>query len=373
MKRLNICLITLKFPPDSQDGEARVFRAYYDYLKSQGHNVKVITGKWQKKIKDPNIIQLKLITKRFLWIPQFNYKVALFLIKNKLNFDIIHGNGPKGTFPIILANQKKFISTIHDLGPFETSFHKIPLAKFFLKFIAKKSTYITTVSEFVKTELKYFIPQINSNIIFNFYNGIDSRFKPYPNEAIKIREELNIDGPVILYIGRIASYKGVEDIIRAFRIAKEEIPDLNLVIGGLPDYSMEKSYHQWKNSFKDIKFIGFISDDEIPFYYTMGDIFITYSYASEGFGLTPLEAIACGTPVICSSIMVFREILQDSAIFVPPKNSKLLAKEIVKLLKDKELREGLIKKSQIYIQKYRWDVIGNKLENLYYQFQKLNH
>ncbi|MFX1406009.1 MAG: glycosyltransferase family 4 protein [Promethearchaeota archaeon] len=371
MEKLKICLISLKFPPDDKDGEAQVFREYYDFLRSKGHNVTVITGKWKKKLKDPNIIQINIIRKRFLWIPQFNFKVALFLIKNKSNFDIIHGNGPKGTFPIILANVKKFISTIHDLGHFETNFYKIPIAKILLRYIAKRSTYITTVSEFVKKEFKYFIPQVDNNKIFNFFNGIDKKFKPYPNEAMKLRNKLNIEGPVLLYIGRIAPYKGVEYIIKAFQIAKAEIPNLNLVIGGLPDYSMEKSYYQWKNSYKDIRFVGFISDEELAFYYSMGDVFITYSHASEGFGLTSIEAIACGTPVICSSIMVFREILQDNAIFVPPKNSKLLAEEIINLLKNKELRESLISKSHNYIQKYRWDIIGNKLEKLYFQFKKL--
>ena len=100
----------------------------------------------------------------------------------------------------------------------------------------------------------------------------------------------------------------------------------------------------------------------------MGDIFITYSYASEGFGLTPIEAIACGTPVICSSISVYKEILEDNAFFVPPKNPSLLAKEIIKLIKDDEKRSMMIKKAQQFIKRYTWDSVGKKLEEAYEKF-----
>ena len=121
---------------------------------------------------------------------------------------------------------------------------------------------------------------------------------PYPQEAKKLRENMKIDGPVVLYIGRIAFYKGVDDIIAAYYIAKKEIPDLNLVIGGTPDFQMAKKYEEWKIKYTDIHFVGYVEDQKLPYYYSMGDVFVTYSFASEGFGLTPIEAIACGTPLL---------------------------------------------------------------------------
>ena len=117
MDKLNICLISLKIPPDSQDGAAKFFRGIFDFLKDQGHNVKLLTAQWHNKLKDPDIIQIKIIKKRFLWIPHFYLGVIKYLKSHK--FDIIHGNSPKATIPVILSNKKRFISTIHDLGPFE--------------------------------------------------------------------------------------------------------------------------------------------------------------------------------------------------------------------------------------------------------------
>jgi len=366
MNKLNICLVSLTFAPDTQDGAAKFFTGIYNYLKNQGHNVKVITGKWNIELLDPNLFQINIVRRRFFWFPQFNLHAINYLKKNE--FDIIHGNSPKGTLPIILTNQKQFISTIHDLGPFETSFTRIPIEKFLIKYAVNKSTYITTCSEFIRREIKYYIPNIDINKIYNLYSAIEEKYKPLPKEAQKLKEKLNIKGPVLLYIGRIAKYKGVNDIIKAYIIAKKEIPELNLVMGGKPDFYMEKIYQEWKQKFKDIHFVGFIDEKEIPAYFSMGDIFVTYSYASEGFGLTPIEAIACGTPVICSSLIAYREVLKDHAIFVPPRNPKELAKEIINLLKDDSKRQLLVKKAQKFITRYSWDEVGKKLEILYQKF-----
>jgi len=366
MKKLKICLVSLTVSPDSADGEAKVIRAIFEYLKKQGHNVKLITGKWNKDLDDADIVQFDLVRKRFFWAPHFYYKVIKFLRNNK--FDIVHANSAKAALPIILSNQKRFICTIHDFTPFETNLTRIPLEKFLIKYVSKKASVITTVSNYVKQEFQYFIPKIDKNKIVTIYNGIEEKYKPYPVEAQRLKEKLNIKGPVLLYIGRIASYKGVGGIIKAYRLVKNEIPNLNLVIGGRPDYLTEKMYNNWKNENKDIYFMGYLPEEEVPFYYSMGDIFITFSSSSEGFGLTPLEAISCGTPVICSSISVYREILKNHVWFVPPKDTKKLAEKIKLLLNDNELRRDIVKGAQVFIKKYSWNAVGKRLEEEYKNF-----
>ncbi len=366
MKKLKICLVSLTIPPDRQDGAAKFFRGIFEYLKQQGHDVYLITGKWGIDLGDPRIKQVKIIKKRFLWMPQFALKIIHFLRSN--DFDIIHANAPKGALPVILARKKKFITTIHDLGPFETKFTKIPVEKILIKQVVQKSTILTTCSEFIRKEINYFVPEVNLNRIFNLYSAIEDKFKPYPKEAQQLKDKLGIKGPVLLYIGRVAHYKGVGDIIKAYKIAKEQIPDLTLVIGGEPDFSTRKKYDEWKNNHRDIYFVGFVSNEEIPYYYSMGDIFVTYSHASEGFGLTPVEAIACGTPVICSSLLAYKEVLQDNAVFVQPREPNKLGIEIVRLIKNDDLRSNLIEKAQKFIKRYTWFEVGKKLENVYHKF-----
>ena len=366
MRKLKICLVSLTIAPDSQDGSAKFFRGIYDYLKRQGHDVTLYTGKWNVELDDPNINQIGLIKKSYFWIPQFSYKIIKYL--KKQNFDIIHGNGPKGSLPLLLMPHKKFIATLHDLGPFEPTFSLIHIEKYLFKAVAKKAKFLTTCSEFIKNEINLHIPTVDIKKTYNLYSAIEDKFRPYPKEAQKLKEKLGIQGPILLYIGRIALYKGVQYLISAYKIAKKTIPDLNLVIGGKPDFYMEKYYKSWKQNYKDIHFIGFISEEDIPIYYSMGDIFVNYSYASEGFGLTPLEAIACGTPVICSSIFPYKEVLKDNAIFVTPKNPELLATEIINLIKDDSLKRKIVRKAQEFIERYTWEAVGKKLETIYREF-----
>ncbi len=366
MDKLSICLVGLTFPPDRQDGEAKFLGGIYQYLKKNGHDVRVITGKWEKDLNDSRITQVNLIAKRFFWFPQFNAAVVKYLRSH--DFDVIHGNGPKGSFPIVLARQKHFISTIHDLGPFETQYLKIPATKMLIKAVAERASSITTCSDIIRHELKHFVPKVDLNNIYNLYSAIEEKYRPYPNEAQKLKERLNIDGPIILYIGRVTSYKGINDIIAAYQLAKQEVPNLTLVVGGTPDYFMKKTYEEWKRKYSEIRFVGFVPENEIAFYYSMADIFVTYSYAAEGFGLTPIEAIACGAPVIASSILAFKEVLKDNAILVAPKRPDLLAKEILHLLKNAEMRSALVEKAQKFVQKYKWDTVGKRLEEVYGKF-----
>jgi len=368
MKKLRICLVSLTVSPDSTDGEAKVIRSIFEYLKKQGHDVTLIAGKWNEDLEDPDIIQVNLIRKRFLWLPLFNFKVIKYLRKSK--FDVIHANSPKAALPVILSGKKRFITVLHDFIPFETKLTSIPIEKNLIKYTAKKSTFIITVSNMVKKQFNKYLPKINQEKIYTIYNGIEDIFRPFPKEAKHLKEKLNIKGPVLLYIGRITQYKGVDHLIEAYKIMQKNIPDLNLIIGGKPDYLMEKQYEQWKSRNPDIHFLGFIPDAIVPHYYSMADAFVSYSSSSEGFGLTLLESISCGTPVVCSSIPVFQEILQENAIFVPPNNPKILAREIENLLKNETKRKQLVEKAMKFIQKYSWDSVGKRLEKVYEKFLK---
>lgn len=173
MKKLKICLISLTVSPDRADGEAKVVRALFEYLKQQGHNVKLITGKWNKDLEDPDIIQFNLIRKRFLWVPHFYYKVIKFLRTH--SFDIIHANSAKAALPIILSNRKKFFCTIHDFTPFETELTTIPIERLLIKYVSKRASIITTVSNFVKREFQHYIPRIDKKKIVTIYNGIEKK------------------------------------------------------------------------------------------------------------------------------------------------------------------------------------------------------
>ncbi|MHA1804849.1 MAG: glycosyltransferase family 4 protein [Promethearchaeota archaeon] len=367
MDKLKICLISLTISPDIQDGSAKFFRGIFNYLKSKHHEVQLITGLWNHELHEEYLYQIKVIKKSYLWAPQFIFKTLQFIQKAN-SFDIIHCNGPKGALPLLFRKSPRFISTIHDLGPIETRLSSISLEKFLIQQVIHKSTFITTCSKFIKEEITRYFPDVEKSKIYNLYSAIEEKFRPHPQEAKKLKEKLQIDGPILLYIGRITQYKGIEDLIKAYTLVKQKIKNVTLVIGGVPDFSMEKMYHQWKKKYEDIHFVGKVPDYQLPWYYSMGDLFITCSIAGEGFGLTPIEAIACGNPVICTSLRTYIEVLRDNAIYVEPRHPKQLAERIVDLLENKDKRIKLVNKARQFITRYTWKSVGEKLEKVYELF-----
>jgi glycosyltransferase involved in cell wall biosynthesis len=200
--------------------------------------------------------------------------------------------------------------------------------------------------------------------------AIDPVFKPMPDKANKLKERLKISGPVLLYIGRIAFYKGIGNIIQAYKSAKKEIPDLNLIIGGNPTLKMQKTVEKWKTNNPDVIFYGMIPDAEMPIFYSMADIFITYSYASEGFGITPVESLACETPVICSSLPAYKEILLHFATFVEPKRPDLLSTAILQHFKNPSKFREIVNSSKDFLKQYTWKEVVNRIESVYEDYLK---
>ncbi len=361
MNKLKICLTALSCYPDVKDGVSFNIRGIFDGLKQRGHDVTLYTALWNNELHVPGIQQLPIARGRFIWLPQFVAQVARKLMTNR--FDIIHSNGSRSSLPIILAN-KRYITTIHDFGPFEAKFTWFPLPTI-ERLNANRASRIATVSNINVAGIRYYMGAKNAKKARVILSAIDPSFRPQPSQAKILRERLGIQGPILFYVGRIAFYKGIEDIIRAYQSAKKNIPNLNLIIGGKPELKMHDTYQNWKKQYPEVKFRGLIPQEELPAYYTMADAFVTYSYASEGFGLTPIEAIACGTPVICSTLAAYREVLQNHAIFVPPQQPERLASTMVDLIKNEGKRKQMVTDAKPLLDLYTWKTVIDRVEKIY--------
>ncbi len=361
MDKLKICHISLAVFPDHKDGSANFERSIYEELKFRGHDITLLTGKWSEGFKDEHIHAIDVPNSRFLWVPKFSAYYRKYLKTH--DFDIIHANGARGALPVILA-KKPYVTHIHDVGPFQASFSTMPGLKWLEKKNAQTATKIMCGAQSARKEISHYM-DVNLDKIEVVSVGVGSEFKPVPQKGQELKEKLGIKGPVMFYVGRIAFYKGVEDILKAYKIAKKEIPDLKCVIGGKPTLKMETAVEQWKHDNPDIIFTGIIPVEDLPIYYSMADMFITYSYASEGFGITPVESLSCGTPVICSNLSAYKEVLQDQAVFVEPKNPKLLAKNIIDQAKNPEIGLEKVRTAGHLLQNYSWKEVVNRIESVY--------
>jgi len=364
MDKLKICHVSLTVYPDQRDGSAKFERNIYEELKSRGHDVTLLTIRWSEGFTDSNINTIIVPNSRFLWIPKFTYIYRNYLKSHE--FDIIHANGARGALPVLLS-KKEYVTHIHDVGPFQTSFSVIPGLKFLERKNAQMAKVIMCGAESVKREISQYM-KVNPEKITVVSVGIDPHFIPNPKKGADLKVKMGLSGPVIFYVGRIAFYKGVDDIIRAYKIVKKTIPESHLVIGGKPTLKMNTTVEQWKHKNPDVIFTGMISDEDLPTYYSMSDMFVTYSYASEGFGITPVESLSCGIPVICSTMPAYMEVLKDRATFVPPKQPELLADAIIRQIKNPDIGLQQVKEAKSLLEHYSWKKVGECVENVYYHF-----
>jgi len=164
--------------------------------------------------------------------------------------------------------------------------------------------------------------------------------------------------------------KNLPTLVRAYarwrKDASTSFDDVHLVVAGGKGWFYEEIFHlvheleltEW------VHFPGFIPDAELPAWYNAAELFI-YPSLLEGFGLPVLEAMACGTPVICSDIPVLREIVADSALtFVATKEAELAA-QINLLLTDRECYTQLAAKGLTQAQQFSWQACATATLGLY--------
>ena len=188
---------------------------------------------------------------------------------------------------------------------------------------AKNAGEIIAVSEFTKSDLVELF-HIKPEKIKVIYSGINKVFQKLPSgniEMERFRGKFKLHRPFILYLGTIEPRKNVISIIRAFNVLRQDnaYKDFELVIAGQPGWLYEETLAEAGHSpVKEyIKFLGRILPEERVYLYNLARIFVYPSFF-EGFGFPPLEAQACGVPVIASNRTSLPEVLGKSAILFNP-------------------------------------------------------
>ncbi|MHA1917751.1 MAG: glycosyltransferase family 4 protein, partial [Candidatus Ranarchaeia archaeon] len=346
---MKIAFISSTYAPDGVGGRAKYTKEISDEFSKLGHDVTVITALWRKNLKKKNIIQFKIPKYRFLWYPIWRYKVQKYLKKNK--FDVIHACGSREG-SIVAPLNIDYYTTEFDIGAFQM---KMRIVSSLIEKNLQKAKLIFTISptaheDFIKLFPDYSdkikcIPLGINTTIFN--SGIDYS---------EIKKKINPEGIVGLYLGRIAKYKGVGKILKAFSEIKKDHPSFTPVIVGDPTLAMKKQYDIWKQEYSDFIFTGYIPEGDIPKYYSMADLFVTFSNAGEGFGFTLGEAMACGTPVIAPKLPAYNYLIDEAGILVKIDDEKQLQEAIRKLVTNKNLREELGQKGFKRIhEKFSWE------------------
>ncbi|MBP7653755.1 glycosyltransferase family 4 protein [Candidatus Dependentiae bacterium] len=244
------------------------------------------------------------------------------------------------------------IITVHDIGfitfPLEyygrTGFYRF-FAKFYLYFSLIKSKKIIAVSNYTKNEIikKYKVKESKISILYNsinevFCNDIQKQVEPDTAEAVRNY------GDFVLSVSNYKPHKNIKNLVAAFSIIRSKTK-LNLVLAG--------PKNKWRDEVKEyindcgindrIFFVTPAGNNELKLLYSSARMLVHPSL-HEGFGLPPVEAQACGTPVISSDRTSLKEILNDACLYFNPESAEDIGNKILKLNDNESLRNELIDK-----------------------------
>ena len=265
-----------------------------------------------------------------------------------------------------LSEGTKSIITVHDL-----SFLRYP--EFFsarknfwhrmvnVKKLVKRFDFVVAVSENTKRDIVE-LCGVNSDKIKVIYSGIGEENRKITNHQLpmakQIKNKYNLPDKFILYLGTVEPRKNVEGIIRAYnelRIKNHELEDYKLVIAGGKGWKSDNIYREWeKSKFKaDIKFLDYVDGEDKVYLYNLAEVFVYPSFY-EGFGFPPLEAMACGLPVVTSYASSLPEVMGDAALTVDPYNVNDIARALAEILTNENLRNKLIERGLKRAGEFTW-------------------
>ena len=233
---------------------------------------------------------------------------------------------------------------------------------------AHRSRRILTVSEASKRDIIRFLNVPPEKIVV-VYNAIDERFRVTPSEEAiaRVRERYQLDHRFVLYVGNIKPHKNLVRLIEAFdRLRKCGFDELTLLIIGdeiskLP--SLRRAVHSHKLH-KHVRFLGHLPDDTLAILYRLAAVFV-FPSLSEGFGLPPIEAMACGAPVVTSNVSSLPEVTGGAAVLVDPYDIESIADGIARVLSDPVLREELRVKGIARALEFSWERSVSRTREIY--------
>lgn len=324
------------------------------------------------------------LLEKYSWINLGNVEVIKSPVSNKLIFasswlfnypkldDLVGGVEAFFSPHFLIAPLNSYcrrVMAFHDLSylRFKEFFtlrralwHSFQMRSFNKKSLPDK---IIAVSESTKHDLvtKY---GIDKEKIETIYSGIADDMKRPPQEELeKFRQDNDLPKEFVLFLGKLEPRKNIPSLIKAFNIVKssKDFSDLHLVVVGAKGWlfkdifkEAEESPYKSKIIFKD-----YINDKDKKFYYSLATTFV-YASFFEGFGFPPLEAMACGTPVIVSNNSSLPEVVGDAGLLVDPYNAVDISNGIEVVIEDLNLRTALIKKGHERVKTFDWEKCANQ-------------
>ena len=303
---------------------------------------------------------IELVLANSQWI-SLSEQRELPRLLSRFRVDLFHA--PSFVAPIFVPCA--MVMTIHDLNhmvlpQFYTLFHQM-YYQLVVRRSIRRSRFILTVSKFSKKEIVRTLG-LDPSKIFVTYNGVSEDYRPIlDREYLEyVRDIYGLPEKFILCVSNNKPHKNVHQLVRAYCYSNVEVP---LVLASPTDGNLIKIAENYGKKHL-IYFSKFIEESHLPAVYSLTDLFV-YPSTYEGFGLPPLEALACGTPVVVARSSSLPEVVGDNAIFADPFDYKAIAAALEQGVYDQDLRDILHQKGLVHSRRFSWDQMIEKTLKVY--------
>lgn len=267
---------------------------------------------------------------------------------------------------VAVSKKAKLVVTAHDL-----SFEYFPEAfstkqrfwHYLINFrgLIRRAHAVIAVSHSTKEDLVS-VYTIDPKKITVIHSGVDGEFRPLSRnntELLEVQKKYSLPHNFILSLGTFEPRKNTVATVQAFEAFCKVYPTLSesvhLVLAGAYGWKSEELRQAVIHSpvRKRIHVVGYVAPEDKPALYNLAKVFV-YPSLYEGFGFPPLEALACGTPVITSSVASLPEVVGESAIFIDPYRPDDIMEALVAVFEDPDFREKLKQKGVAHAQQFQW-------------------
>lgn len=317
--------------------------------------------------------QLLRLPENFHWVPYArrdsnpldDIRFPLFI--RQFSPDLCHI--PLNTVSVFLP--RPYVVTIHDMGSLIFPRHgglQSSLWEYRFRRGLLRASCVIAVSQATRRDVERLL-RIPPDRIRQIYSAPDPEFLVVSKEPPKVREEIRrrvlerygIAYPFVLYAGKIRPQKNVARLVEAFAVLRGDLAshpvyrELRLIIIGdeLSKHPEVRRAVIQSRVEQQVRFLGFVPSETLRVFYETASLF-AFPSLYEGFGLPPLEAMACGTPVVTSNISSLPEVVGDAAVMVDPRNVFEIARGMSEVLLNEPMRLELLERGRVQLQKFSW-------------------
>lgn len=325
------------------------------------------------------------------FMADFAAEMARYIKANRVNYHLIHANFFMSGWVAMQLKKEfmlPFVMTFHALGKVR-KIHQQEEDKFPIERISIEEDLVIQADRIIAE-----CPQDESDLI-RYYAADPAKitvipcgynpeeFFPMDKKIAKAKLNIDEDTRVILQLGRMVPRKGVDNVIAALSFMEDRKQLKLIIVGGEPDQIKHTACPELSrlqrlakilNVENEVIFAGRKDRSQLKVYYNAADVFVTTPWY-EPFGITPLEAMACGTPVIGANVggIKYSVVDGETGFLVPPKSPKILAEKLNSFLADQELASSMGQESLKRVADlFSWEKVTAQLMDVYHQLPPVN-